>query len=191
MTENDTNLELLSFFKTLADANRLKIIGILANQACTVEQLASMLHLGASTVSHHLSRLSDANLVFAKAEGYYSVYSLNKESLESMSQRLLAKEKLPDLAKDVDIDAYDRKVIHDYSNPDGSFKMLPTQRKKLDAVLQYIVKAFMPGVKYREKEVNEILIKYHEDFAFLRRELCDSHLMARKNGEYWLVADKI
>jgi predicted transcriptional regulator len=191
MNENDNNLELLSFFKALADANRLKIIGILANQVCTVEQLASMLHLGASTVSHHLSRLSDANLVTAKAEGYYSVYSLDKESLESMSQRLLAREKLPDLAKDVDIEAYDRKVIRDYSNPDGSFKMLPTQRKKLDVVLQYIVKAFAPGIKYKEKEVNEILKKYNEDFAFLRRELCDSHLMERKNGEYWFVTDKI
>lgn len=108
-----------------------------------------------------------------------------------MSQRLLAREKLPDLAKDVDIEAYDRKVIRDYSNPDGSFKMLPTQRKKLDVVLQYIVKAFAPGIKYKEKEVNEILKKYNEDFAFLRRELCDSHLLERKNGEYWFVTDKI
>lgn len=190
MLENKTD-ELLSFFKVLADANRLKIIGILANQASSVEQLASILNLSASTVSHHLSKLTEANLVSAKAEGYYSIYSLNKEHLEEMSQNLLSREKLPDLAKDVDIDAYDRKVIRDYSNADGSLKILPSQRKKMDAVLRYVVKAFKPGLRYKEKEVNEILLKYNEDYALLRRELFDAHYMDRKNGEYWLISDKI
>lgn len=192
MPENvDFNNDLLCFFKTLADANRLKIVGILANQPASVEKLASILNLSASTVSHHLSRLAEANLVSAKAEGYYSIYSLNKDTLENMSQRFLARERLPELAKEVDIDAYDRKVIRDYSNADGSFKTLPTQRKKMDAILKYIIKEFKPGIKYPEKEVNEILLRYNEDYALLRRELYDAHLLDRKNGIYWLTTDKI
>lgn len=192
MEENqDFNYELLNFFKTLADSNRLKIIGILANQPSSVEQLASILNLSASTVSHHLSKLADANLVSAKAEGYYSIYALNKDALETMSQRLLARDRLPELAKEVDIDAYDRKVIRDYSNADGSFKTLPTQRKKMDAILKFIIKEFKPGIKYSEKEVNEILLRFNEDYALLRRELYDAHLLDRKNGIYWLTADKI
>ena len=47
--------ELLGFFKALADGNRLKIVGLLAQGEYTVEQLAEMLDLRPSTVSHHPS----------------------------------------------------------------------------------------------------------------------------------------
>jgi len=55
--------ELLNFFKALADANRLKIVGLLAQKPHTVEELAALLDIKPSTVSHHLARLSDAGLV--------------------------------------------------------------------------------------------------------------------------------
>ena len=44
-------------------------------------------------------------------------------------------------------------------------------------------------VKYTEKEVNEILEKYHIDYAQLRRELVEFGFMAREGGggEYWRV----
>src|SRR6266567_4041129 len=42
---------LLLFFKALADENRLKMIGILAEQECSVEELAAMLHLKAIPAS--------------------------------------------------------------------------------------------------------------------------------------------
>ena len=58
----DDNEQLLEFFKALSDANRLKIIGLLAERPLTVEQMAEMLHLRASTVSNHLraSRFTSA-----------------------------------------------------------------------------------------------------------------------------------
>lgn len=46
---------LLAFSKVLADSNRLKIVGLLAQQPHTVEQLAALLGVGSPTVSHHLS----------------------------------------------------------------------------------------------------------------------------------------
>ena len=44
---------LLNFFKALSDANRLKIVGLLAQEDLSVEQIAEMLGIGSSTVSHH------------------------------------------------------------------------------------------------------------------------------------------
>ncbi len=41
--------ELLTFFKALADAQRLKIVGLLAQEAHTVEQLAALLGISPST----------------------------------------------------------------------------------------------------------------------------------------------
>jgi hypothetical protein len=85
------------------------------------------------------------------------------------------------------MDAFDRKVLRDFSLPDGRLKGLPMQRKKLDAVLRHAVKLFEFDVRYTEKQVNEILARLHEDTATLRRELVDVHLMARDHGEYWRI----
>ena len=179
--------ELEAFFKVLADANRLKIIGLLARQAYSVEELAALLGLKAATVSHHLARLSGAGLVSARSESYYSVYRLNKAALESKSRSLFSSRDLQDAAADVDLDAYDRKVITDFSRKDGSLKIIPAQRRKLEAILRHVVKAFKGGRRYSEKQVNAILAAYHEDTATLRRELVGYGLMKREGGggSYW------
>jgi biotin operon repressor len=179
--------EIVTFFKALADANRLKIVGLLAQQPYSVEELAALLGLKASTVSHHLARLAQIGLVSAKTESYYNVYQLDEKALQSKSRNLFSQENLAASIVDVDSDAYDNKVIKDYTRKDGGLKTIPAQRKKLEAVLRYIVKAFEVNKKYSEKKVNEILIQYHEDTASLRRELVGYGLMKREggSGEYW------
>jgi biotin operon repressor len=181
--------ELVTFFKALSDASRLKIIGLLAQQPYSVEELAALLDLKASTVSHHLARLVKVGLVHARAEGYYSVYQLDKSALETMSRSLFSPEQITTAPADVDMDAYDRKVLADYCRRDGGLKTIPAQRKKLDAVLRYVVKAFETGKRYSEKKVNEILGGYHEDTASLRRELVGAGLMKRESdgSAYWRV----
>jgi predicted transcriptional regulator len=182
--EEPINAELVSFFKALADSNRLKIIGLLANQPCSVEQLAAILNLSASTVSHHLSRLSEVGLVSARSEGYYSLYQLEGQVIESMAQRLLAKETLPSLAENVDTGAYEQKVLANFTTPQGAIKAFPAQEKKFLVILRYVVKAFEPGVVYPEKQVNQILQRYNDDTASLRRGLIEFKLMTRQNGYY-------
>lgn len=180
---------LLSMFKALADANRLKIIGLLAQGDYSGEQLAEMLGLRASTVSHHLARLAQVGLVSARAESYYNVYTLHHEALDEMAHSLLSREALPAIAAQVDQDAYDRKVVSNFLLPNGRLKTIPGQRKKLEVILRYICRDFQAGVQYSEQEVNKILAKYHEDTATLRREMVGYRLLARKSGIYWRVED--
>ena len=182
-----SNLELLTFFKAMADANRLKIIGLLAERAYSVEELAALLQLKPSTVSHHLARLAEVDLVTARSESYYSVYRLNQTVLDEKARSMFSQADLSNAVADVDVNAYDDKVVRDYSTRDGSLKTLPAQRKKLDAILRHVVKAFEFGQKYSEKRVNEILAAYHEDTATLRRELVGAGLMQREGGggKYW------
>ncbi len=179
--------ELVTFFKALSDANRLKIIGLLAQQPYSVEELAVLLDLKASTVSHHLSKLSQIGLVSAKAASYYNVYELDEKTLEEKSRNIFSQENLAASVADVDADAYDNKVVKDFVRKDGSLKTIPAQRKKLEAILRYVVKAFDVNKRYSEKKVNEILSSYHEDTASLRRELVGYGLMKREGGggEYW------
>jgi predicted transcriptional regulator len=181
--------ELVTFFKALADSNRLKIVGLLAEKSYSVEELAALLKLKPSTVSHHLSKLAEAELVSSHAESYYSMYQLDKKMLEEKSRSMFSKNELSTVAAEVDVDAYDNKVIKDYSRRDGSLKTLPSQRKKLEAILRHVVKAFEVGERYSEKRVNEILSQYYEDTATLRRELIGYGLMKREGGggAYWRV----
>jgi DNA-binding transcriptional ArsR family regulator len=180
-------MELLDFFKALADGNRLKIIGVLAQKPCTVEHLAGLLNLGVSTTSHHLSMLAHVGLVSAEANGHYYTYTLQTDVLREMAQRLLKEENLPKLSDDVDFEAYDRKVLSAFTDQDGKIKSFPAQNKKYLVILKYVVKIFEPGVRYPEKQVNEMLARYNEDTASLRRDLVDYHFMAREGGggEYW------
>lgn len=179
--------ELVTFFKALADSNRLKIVGLLAEKAYSVEELAALLQLKPPTVSHHLAKLSEAGLVQSHAESYYSVYQLDKQMLEEKRRTMFSQTELSNVAAEVDADAYDTKVVRDFTRSDGSLKAIPAQRKKLDAILRHVVKSFDAGKRYSEKSVNEILSKYHEDTATLRRELVGAGLMERKGGggEYW------
>jgi hypothetical protein len=180
--------EMVTFFKALADSNRLKMIGLLARHGYSVEELAAFLGLKAPTVSHHLSKLAEAGLVTARAEGYYSIYQLDQAALESAVRCLFSTEQMTAAARDVDLDAYDRKVLANFCFPDGRLKEIPAQRKKLEAVLRYVVKVFEPGRKYTEKQVNQALARFHEDTATLRRELVGYELMKREPGGavYWV-----
>ncbi|HUF40245.1 MAG TPA: metalloregulator ArsR/SmtB family transcription factor [Anaerolineales bacterium] len=184
-----TNAQLLVFFSALSDATRLKIVGLLAQDDFSVEELAEMLALRPPTVSHHLSKLGKIGLVSARAESYYNVYHLNTDVLSKWAGMILNEDKLPGLAGDVDIDAYDKKVIADYTREDGSLKTIPSRRKKLEAVLRYVAREFVPGADYPEAEVNRILHGFHEDTATLRRELVAAGLMVREKSVYRLAAE--
>lgn len=181
--------ELVTFFKALADSNRLKIVGLLAEKPYSVEELAALLGLKPQTISHHLARLSEADLVTSRGESYYTMYQLDRKMLEEKSRNMFSQTELSSVAAEVDADAYDTKVVKDYARRDGSLKTLPSQRKKLEAILRHVVKSFDVGKRYSEKGVNEILSRFHEDTATLRRELVGFGLMKREGGggEYWRV----
>lgn len=171
--------ELLSFFKALADANRLRILGLLAGRAHSVEELAAALDLGSSTVSHHVTKLVGSGLVTGRADGHYHVYALDEEALASKAKRMLARESLAGAAVEVDADAFDRKVLAAFVGPDGRFKSLPMQRRKFEVLLRHVLRSLEPGGTWSERELNERLRAFSDDVASLRRGLIDTRLMAR------------
>ena len=177
--------ELLTFFKALADANRLKIVGLLSLHPYSVEELAALLNLRSPTVSHHLKLLSEAGMVTARAESYYNMYQLEPGVLERIANHLLLQDKLPSMAAEVDLEAYDRIVLRNILLPDGRLKVIPAQRKKREVILKHILNSFEPDVRYTEKQVNDILARFYDDTATLRREMIVYKMMSRAGGEYW------
>jgi hypothetical protein len=180
MTHDDA---LLQFFKALADANRLRVVGLLAHRPYSVEELATVLELRASTVSHHLSKLSSADLVRCEARGHYHLYSLNLVSLHERARTLSSHDELRELAAIEGLeDPYDRKVLSTFLEADGRIERLPTKRKKLEVIFRHALRLFEDDGPWNEKEVNERLKTLSDDTAALRRGLIDYGWMTRDRG---------
>jgi Uncharacterized protein conserved in bacteria len=181
--------DLVEFFKVLGEPNRLRIVGLLAQRAYTVEQLSETLGVGASTVSHHLARLASAGLVASRSESYYTLYSLKTDALSGMAKEMLAQAQPARPASEQDLCDFDRKVLATFTTNDGRIKAFPMQERKFRVLLRHVLPAFSHGVRYTEKRVNEILSKYNDDTARLRRWLVDFGYMAREGGggKYWRV----
>lgn len=82
-------------------------------------------------------------------------------------------------------DAYREKVIKTFFEY-GKLKAIPAQRKKQRICLEEISKAFRIGKEYEEKEVNEIILRFHEDFCTIRRDMISEHIMERDGSIYRL-----
>ena len=49
---------------------------------------------------------------------------------------------------------------------------------------------FEPERIYEERELNEIIMRYNEDYCTIRRELIGEKVLAREGSKYWLVTGK-
>ena len=177
---------LLSFFKALADANRLRIVGLLAHRPHTVEELAEVLGLRPSTASHHLSKLAAAGLVSATVQGHYHLYRLDVTALEKRARALLSTVDLRGLAATGSepeaeaVDPYERKVLSAFLDADGRLVAHPMKRKKLEVILRYALRTwFTDEGPWTEKEVNGRLAALTEDVASIRRGFIDHGFMRR------------
>ncbi len=77
----DLLTELVGFFSIFADSTRLKMLSALAISEMCVTDLAKVLHLNQTTVSHQLRTLKDLGAVKAERQGKIIFYSLSSETL--------------------------------------------------------------------------------------------------------------
>jgi DNA-binding transcriptional ArsR family regulator len=174
---------LLDFFKVLSNESRLKLLGILAQRECSVEELAALLHLKAPTVSHHLAKLKALNLVNLNPQGNTHLYRLNLEQLQHLGRDLLTPEQIQSLAQDVEPKNWETTVLQSFIT-DNRITTIPASRKKRFVLLKWLVAKFECDRDYSEKEVNTILKQHHEDCATLRRELIGYRMMSRNRDVY-------
>jgi hypothetical protein len=177
---------LLNFFKALGNESRLKIIGILANRECTVSELAAMLDLREPTVSQHLAMLKWVGLADVRPDGNHRYYSFNANALRTMNKEFFSQNRLAALVENFDEmgDAYARKVLKTFVDGERLIQ-IPASEKKLLVIIKWLADKFEEGVRYTEKQVSEIIVRHHADYATLRRELVDCKYMKREKGIYW------
>ncbi len=173
----------LAALKALADATRLKLIGLIADRECSVGDLARRLKLTEPTVSHHLSKLRAGGLVTMRTEGTAHFYRLDAEALRLVGKSLAppAATRSPKMGNAGD--DFERKVLDTFV-VDGALTKIPDKRNKRDVILKWLAGQFERGKNYSEAAVSARIKKIHPDFATLRRELIMAKLLTRENNIY-------
>lgn len=179
----DKNLETRAeLFKALGHPVRLLILNLLQMNPRHGEELATILNLKPATISHHLSKLTQVGLVESEKDQYYQTYSIIGEPLTRTISEVVHLPQ-PGLQAEVEEDAYRIKVLNTFFKH-GRLIQIPTQVKKQRIIVEKIVEEFEPDRVYPEREVNHILLDFHEDVATLRRSLISFKLMEREAGIY-------
>jgi hypothetical protein len=79
--------------------------------------------------------------------------------------------------------------VDQFFSEDGSLISIPARSSKKIEVMKRIAKEFSIGVIYPEKDLNEIIARFHSDTAAIRRYMIEFGIMERNtNSEYWKVA---
>jgi len=183
----DANLaERAQLFKALGHPARLLILNLVRAKPRHGEELAAILNLNPATISHHLNKLAHVGLIKPQKDQYYQVYSLANGLLNKTLDEMVRLPQ-PGLTGAVAEDAYREKVLRTFIKQ-GRLTHLPAQLKKRQVVLEELVTEFEPDRLYEEREVNQILLEFHEDVATLRREMIMNKLMTREKGIYRRVS---
>lgn len=170
-------------FKALGHPVRLLILNLVQMKPRHGEELATILNLKPATISHHLAKLTEVGLLQSRKDQYYQVYSLISDVLDKTIAEVVRLPQ-PGLTAEVEEDAYRKKVLKTFLKR-GRLTNIPAQLKKRLIIFEHLAEEFEPGRKYPEREVNQILVEYHEDIATMRRALVEHRLLQRDRGVYW------
>ena len=173
----------LDLVKALTDPDRLKLVGLLTRAPAAVQELAAQTGLPYRDVVNHLSFLEYVGVVSRQGEQFV----LDTVKMEAVNRE---REPRPGYVPEAGLDPQAARVLAIYLDPDGTIRQLPTKASKLRVVLEYLLQAFTPGTDYSERQVNDILRRYHDDTAGLRRDLVDFGLLKRESdgSRYWRPA---
>lgn len=82
--DNFTIDEMAVLFKMFADSTRLKIMNLLLYKELNVCEIASLLNMTHSAISHQLATLKMVNLVKSRKNGKEVYYSLSDNHIQSI-----------------------------------------------------------------------------------------------------------
>lgn len=178
----------------LADDVRLQILEMLAAFGpMRSQEMIEKLSVSQPTVSRQLKQLKNTQFINEKRDGDSSkIFELNPNRLGEvmfMLETLLSKNNARMVLNDsrLDYPAELRKFL----NESGQVQRYPNKLSAQKLIIEYLAPKFEMGKKYTEKEVNELLNRWHtyQDPARLRRDLVDYEFLQRTadGSKYWRV----
>ncbi|MBB6636930.1 ArsR/SmtB family transcription factor [Cohnella thailandensis] len=84
LLDESSVIEMAEWFKALSDPTRVKLIGALLERELCVHDLAELLEMGQSAVSHQLRYLRNVRMVKRRKVGKTVYYSLDDSHIEQI-----------------------------------------------------------------------------------------------------------
>ena len=162
----------------LADENRRRAAAALVLGAATVDEVKAATGLGTRAAVTALSRLVDGELVVRGDDGTYVLLG------ESFRRAAMAAAPPREIEPTGDAPEDEAKVLRTCFKG-GRLVRIPTKRAQKLIILDRLAQEFDIGTRYKERQVNAILRRFHDDVAALRRYLVDEDFLDRASGEYW------
>ena len=151
----------------LAEPDRLRAVAAVALGATTLGEVADRAGLEPRAAARALSRLVAGGLLDGEAGKGYRVRA---EALQAAA--------IPPAGEAEPDEELGDQVLRRFISK-GRLLAIPAARGKRLVVLDHLAGLFEPGRRYPEPEVNELLGRYHPDYAMLRRYLVDDGFLAR------------
>jgi biotin operon repressor len=183
----------VAFYKTMGDPTRIRIVAILAKGPLHGQAIAGKLGLSAPTITHHLKKLRDIHVVYDRRVKNTIYFYLNESLINQQAKVFteLLEKKGKELDEMVESSIERQKIIENFFMKNGKLKNIPAQRKKKLIVFEHMVRGLKIGEKYEEKQLNEYIKQFHDDYATIRREFIINHYMFRENGIYELNPEEM
>jgi hypothetical protein len=156
----------------LAEPDRLRALAAVALGAETLAEVAERAGLTPKAAARALSRLVAGGLLEGQAGTGYRV---DTGTLRAAARPPAADEEEPGPG---DPAAPEAAVLRRFF-AHGRLLSIPAARAKRLVVLDHLAGLFEPGRRYPEPEVNQLLARYHPDYAMLRRYLVDDGFLDR------------
>ncbi|MDP1510905.1 metalloregulator ArsR/SmtB family transcription factor [Paenibacillus sp. CMAA1739] len=181
--------KMVNYHKALADPTRMRILLLLSRGEMHGQALAKKLNLSQPTVTHHASKLREVGLIKERRDKNTVYFTLNPELIRQHAEATVRfifekgeeEEEMSELNETLEAT-----VLRNFFAKDGKLRQIPAQYKKKLIVLQMLAEKLEPGRIYPERELNEWIKQYHEDFATIRRELIMHQFMYREREMYEL-----
>ena len=87
MIDEESSIDLAEFFKIFGDSTRIKILNALLNESMCVCDIAALLNMTHSAISHQLKILKQAKIVKFNKVGKIVYYMLDDEHIEQIFKK--------------------------------------------------------------------------------------------------------
>ena len=172
---------IIEFFKALAVPERLRVAGAIAAGPRTATEVVEMLKLPMRAVASHLATLTGAGFARREDDGHTVRYAWDAAHVRALAAAHLESPRVRALAGATD----ERSKILASFVRNGRLLRFPTGETRKQVVLDYIAQRFAADRTYTEREVNDILQDFADDYATIRRALVDRRYLNRHQGVYW------
>ena len=181
LQENESALRKVLTQRTLEALSKQNVAFVLEHQNDTLEQLSAYLSACMDTLGHvpAWTEVLGGDLIDLRFGGW-------AQALHSIGQTGYDDAQEPPRVQDTQLfrNEYDRQRVLDSFFEYGRLKSIPAQRKKERICLEEIAKELELGRPYPERELNQVLLRFHQDYCTLRRDMISEGILRREEGLY-------